>query len=127
MGRKQQMEDKIDDISYLPYVQWREWIDILSDYHIGIHLMPTIAAGTFALNCGFHGIPVIGYDEADTQRKCHPELSVKQGDLEKAIYLAKKLKNNQNFYHECSLQARENYEKLFTEEVFLKHMTEVFS
>lgn len=88
--------------------------------------MPTIAAGTFAMNCAFHGIPVIGYDEADTQRKCHPELSVKQGDLEKAIHLAKKLKNNQNFYHECSLQSRENYEKYFSEEVFKKHMKEVF-
>ena len=41
--------------------------------------------------------------------------------------LQEKLKNNQNFYHECSLQSRENYEKLFTEEVFLKHMTKVFS
>ena len=61
MGRKQTLEDSIEDITYTPYVQWREWIDVLSQYHVGIHLMPTIAAGTFAMNCAFHGIPVIGY------------------------------------------------------------------
>ena len=42
-------------------------------------------------------------------------------------FKTKPLKNNQNFYHECSLQSRENYQKYFSEEVFLKHMTEVFS
>ena len=55
------MEEQIEDITYTPYVQWREWIDVLSQYHVGVHLMPTIAAGTFAMNCAFHGIPVIGY------------------------------------------------------------------
>ena len=125
MGRKQQMEEQIEDITYTPYVQWREWMMVLSQYHVGVHLMPTIAAGTFAMNCAFHGIPVIGYDEADTQRKCHPDLSVKQGDLEKAVKLAKKLKNNDGFYQECSIKARENWEKYFSEEVFKKHMTEI--
>jgi hypothetical protein len=89
--------------------------------------MPTIAAGTFAMNCAFHGIPVIGYDEADTQRKCHPDLSVKQGDLEQAVKLAKKLKNNDGFYQDCSIRAKENWEKFFSEEVFKKHMKEIFS
>ena len=125
MGRKQQMEEQIEDITYTPYVQWREWMMVLSQYHVGVHLMPTIAAGTFAMNCAFHGIPGIGYDEADTQRKCHPDLSVKQGDLEKAVKLAKKLKNNDGFYQECSIKARENWEKYFSEEVFKKHMTEI--
>jgi hypothetical protein len=74
MGRTQQMEEQIEDITYTPYVQWREWIDILSQFHIGVHLMPTIAAGTFAMNCAFHGIPCIGYDEADTQSKLQRQL-----------------------------------------------------
>ena len=60
MGRKQQQEDLIEDINYLPYMNWREWIDNLSQYNIGVHLMRTHAAGTFAMNCGFHGIPCIG-------------------------------------------------------------------
>ena len=59
MGRKQEQEDSIEDINYLPYLSWREWIDTLSQYNIGVHLMRTHAAGTFAMNCGFHGIPCI--------------------------------------------------------------------
>ena len=99
----------------------------LSQFKYAVQLQRVFSAGTFALNCAILGIPCIGYRGIDTQSICHPELSVKQGDLEKAIHLAKKLKNNQNFYHECSLQSLENYQKYFSEEVFLKHMTEVFS
>ena len=99
MGRKQQMEDQIEDITYTPYVQWREWIDVLSQYHVGVHLMPTIAAGTFAMNCAFHGIPCIGYDEADTQRKCHPDLSVKE--LKKFI---KQSRTKYNSLKDCRIQ-----------------------
>ncbi|MBC8428471.1 hypothetical protein H8D04_01165 [bacterium] len=126
MGRKQTLEDQIEDISYLPYVQWREWIEIVGKFRVGIHLMPTIAAGTFAMNCSFHGIPVIGYEEADTQRDLHPVTSVKIGDIESARNLAHKLKDNDNFYNECSKVTRELYEKFYTEVVFLEHMNKVF-
>ena len=44
MGRKQDQESMIEDITYLPYMSWREWIDNLSQYNIGIHLMRTHAA-----------------------------------------------------------------------------------
>jgi hypothetical protein len=67
MGRKQKQEDAIEDIDYLPYMNWRDWLDTLGGFSIGVHLMRTHAAGTFAMNCGFHGTPCIGYKGLDTQ------------------------------------------------------------
>jgi hypothetical protein len=54
--------------------------------------MPTHAAGTFALNCAYHGIPCIGYEGLDTQELCFPHLTVEMGNLNKAKQLAEKLK-----------------------------------
>ena len=34
MGRKQEQESMIEDINYLPYMSWRDWIDKLSDFSI---------------------------------------------------------------------------------------------
>jgi hypothetical protein len=97
MGRKQVQESAIEDINYLPYMSWREWIDNLSQYNIGIHLMRTHAAGTFAMNCGFHGIPCIGYRGLDTQQIIHPNTTIEVGDLESAKEIALKLKNDEEF------------------------------
>jgi len=122
MGRKQELEDQIDDIQYLPYMNWREWIDNLSQYNIGIHLMRTHAAGTFAMNCAFHGIPCIGYYGLDTQETLHPHLSVQVGDLDKAKYLATELKNDDGFFYEmCSNSSREMFKKFYTEEAWLEN------
>ena len=119
MGRKQSLEDKIEDIQYLPYMTWREWINCLSQYNIGIHLMRTHAAGTFAMNCAFHGIPCIGYEGLDTQETLHQHLSVKVGDLNKAQRLGKQLKNDDGFYQMCSNSSQEMFKKFYTEEVWL--------
>jgi len=119
MGRKQEQEDEIEDIQYLPYMSWREWIDNLSQYNIGIHLMRTHAAGTFAMNCAFHGIPCIGYYGLDTQETLHQHLSVEVGDLDKAKYLATELKNDDGlFYKMCSNSSREMFKKFYTEEAW---------
>ena len=126
MGRKQKDEDLIEDINYLPYMEWRDWINSLSQFHIGVHLMPTIAAGTFAMNCSFHGIPVIGYDECDTQRNLHPKTSVQIGDLDTARKMAKNLRDD-IFYNECSLETQELYKKCHSEESFVKHMEGIFN
>jgi hypothetical protein len=115
MGRKIDREDEMD-IQHLPYMTWVEWMNNLSQYHVGVHMMPTHAAGTFTLNCAFHGIPCIGYKGLDTQEELHPLLSVNVGDMAEAIRLARRLKDGQ-FYEECSIMCRENYEKsLYTEE-----------
>ena len=89
-------------------------------------MMPTHAAGTFTLNCAFHGIPCIGYKGLDTQEELHPHLSVNDGDIEQAKYLARQLAVDSEFYQECSIQSRELWEKLYSEEVFLEHMNKVF-
>ena len=126
MGRKIDREDEMD-IQHLPYMSWVEWMNNLSQYHVGVHLMPTHAAGTFALNCAFHGIPCIGYEGLDTQEELHPHLTVWDGDIEKAKYLAKELKNGQGFYNEMSKKCRENYEKsLYNEKNFVPYIEQIF-
>ena len=99
-------------------MSWVDWIKALNNRKYGVHLMRTHAAGTFALNCAFLGIPCIGYKGLDTQEKCHPELSIRIGDIEKAKYLLGELKNNSYFYKECSYQAKRNYKKYYHEDKF---------
>ena len=124
MGRKQPNEEQL--VTHLPYLQWNEWIYALAEFKYAIHLMPTIAAGTFAMNCGFLGIPCIGYKDADTQRKIHPSLSVEIGDLESARKLAIKLKDK-DFYDMCVNEAKQNYRKLVSENQFLIKMENYFN
>ncbi len=126
MGRKQKMENEIEDIKYLPYLNWREWIDNLSQYNIGVHLMRTHAAGTFALNASWHGIPVIGYYGLDTQEILHPLTTVEIGDLQQAREIGKRLKDDEQFYLECSNITKEMYNKFYTEEVWLENWNKQF-
>ena len=122
MGRKIENEDQIEDLTHYPFMNWNEWIKMLSQHKYAIHLMPTFAAGTFAMNSGFVGTPCIGYDVVDTQRQIHPDLSIAPGDIEKARALVKKLKNDKDFWKHCSKVSKENYKKYHSEEVFLDHM-----
>ena len=120
MGRKIDREDEMD-IQHLPYMTWVDWINELSQYHVGVHMMPTHAAGTFTLNCAFHGIPCIGYEGLDTQETLHQHLSVKVGDLDKAKHLAIQLKNDDGFYQMCSNSSQEMFKKFYTEETWLEN------
>jgi hypothetical protein len=125
MGRKQPNEEQL--VTHLPYLEWTDWIHALAEFKYAIHLMPTIAAGTFAMNCGFLGIPCIGYKEADTQRKIHPKLSVGIGDLQFARKLALLLKNDLDFYNECVNDAKKNYRNLVSENKFLIKIEDYFN
>jgi len=125
MGRRQQSEDMIPDIKYLPYMTWREWIDELSQYNIGVHLMRTHAAGTFSMNCAYHGIPCIGYKGLDTQDILHPLTSVEIGDLDEAKRIGKKLKKSKKFYDLCSETSRKNFKSYYTEEAWLENWKEI--
>ena len=80
--------------------------------------MRTHAAGTFALNCAYLGIPCIGYEGLDTQSLCHPDLTVKIGDLNEAKNLAKKLRNNKEFYVHCSQISKQKYKEHYIENNF---------
>lgn len=121
MGRKQPQEEMIEDINYLDYMTWREWIHCLSQYNIGVHLMRTHAAGTFAMNCGFHGIPCIGYRGLDTQEIIFPNTTIEVGDLEGAQRIAKKLKSDKGFYGAVSEEALFRFNEYYTEEKWLEN------
>lgn len=105
-------EDQL--ISHLPRVMWTDWMKQLSSFKYAVHLMPTIAAGTFSLNCAYFSIPCIGNEKVDTQRLCHPDLSVDVEDVEKAAMLAERLRDDKEFYEECSKTAKENYKKYYS-------------
>ena len=111
---QREYENQIHDLNHLPRLMWIDWMKTLATFKYAVHLMPTIAAGTFSLNCAYFGIPVIGNEKVDTQKICHPNLSVDNDDVETARKLAKKLKEDQDFYHHCSKTAKENYNKYYT-------------
>jgi len=118
MGRKQEGEDQL--IKHLPYLNWQDWIHKMNNYKYGVHLMRTHAAGTFALNCAYLGIPCIGYKGLDTQEILHPDLTVEIGDLQSARELALRIRKDEKFYVYCSNVAIESYKKNYTEDVFRK-------
>jgi len=106
------LEDQM--IFHLPRVMWTDWMKQLSTFKYAVHLMPTVAAGTFALNCAYLGIPCIGNSKVDTQKICHPRLSVNVEDLKTARHLAKQLKEDKSFYDECSRMAKQSYKEYYS-------------
>ena len=127
MGRKREDEELIQDIIYSPYRNWSMWMIDLSTRKYAVHLMRTFAAGTFALNCAYLGIPCIGYNQLDTQRTLFPELSVEVGDLASARKEAKHLKSNIEFYNYCSVFAKKSYSDNYKENVFLKRFEDIMN
>ena len=119
MGRKIPGEEQMDNLNHLPYMEWMYWIAELSKRRVGVHLMRTHAAGTFALNCAYLGIPCIGYEGLDTQEICHPLTTIKIGDLEQANELVDKLKRP-DFYKLCSDTAMKRYKNEYKEEIWLQ-------
>ena len=124
MGRKQEQEGMIEDINYLPYMSWREWIETLGNYNIGVHLMRTHAAGTFAMNCAWHGIPCVGYKGLDTQEILHPLTTVDVGDLDEAVRVVEKLKD-EKFYRLCNETIAKRFEQNYTEKAWKQNWLEV--
>jgi hypothetical protein len=118
-------EDQL--INHLPRVMWTDWMKQLSSFKYAVHLMPTVAAGTFSLNCAYFGIPCIGNEKVDTQRLCHPDLAVDVEDVEKAAMLAERLRDDKEFYEECSRTAKENYKKYYSEKLFKQKLNRILS
>lgn len=120
MGRKKEDEESIPDINHMPYMNWTSFIESLADKaKIGIHLMRTHAAGTFALNCSYLGIPCIGYRGLDTQEYLHPYTTVDLGDVKAAKDLTEKL-SDATFYKTCSEETAFLYKENYHEDVFKK-------
>ena len=127
MGRKVEGEEQVPDLTHLPFLAWKDWMFKLAEFKYGIHLMQTYAAGSFMMNCGYLGIPCIGYNHTDTQRNIFPDLSVDQDDLEKARTLAKNLVVDKNFYNECSEKAKNNFYQHSSENAFNNWKKDFFS
>ena len=125
MGQSRMPKDSWDmaknvGVNYLQYMMWKEWIENMSQYRYAYFLVPCIGAGTFPLNCAYHGIPCIGDIRAETQKLLYPLLSIDHLDLEKAVYLTNKLINDKNFYKDISDYAREAYKNEFSKNKFLE-------
>lgn len=106
----------------LPRLCWFDWMSQLSTFKYAVHLMPIVAAGTFALNCAYFGIPCIGNRLVDTQRLCFPQTSVDVYDVECAQQLAQQLSSDSDLYQQVSQQAKDNYNRYFSKQQFLDKM-----
>jgi len=115
-------EEMVDGIKHLPRLIWIDWMKNLSTFKYAVHLMPTVAAGTFSLNCAYFGIPCIGNINVDTQAICHPYLSIDVNNIKKAKELSLALKNDESFYKECSYISKQNYTQYYSLEVWKKSM-----
>ena len=120
-GRMKPEEEQV--LKHLPWMMWGEWIKTLSQFNVGIQL-GTASAGTFNLNCSFHGIPCIGYSNVNAQDILHPLTTVEVGDIDNAKHIARKLKD-EKFYNLCSETTIKRYETFYTEEIFVKSVKEI--
>jgi hypothetical protein len=114
-------EEQVPNLNILPRLVWVDWIQTLSTFKYAVNLMPTVAAGTFSLNCAYLGIPCIANKRLDTQRICHPQLSVEAEDVKTAREMAVRLTTDAKFYAECSKEAKWNYDK-FKLDIWQKKM-----
>jgi hypothetical protein len=121
---RRENEDEIENINHLERLSWKSWMAALSSFSYAVHLMPTVAAGTFALNCAYYGIPCIGNINVDTQRTCHPDLSVDVGDIESAKRLTSRLKTDSEFASKCQDTAWKGYLEHYHVDVWTKNMAE---
>ena len=118
---KREYEGSLENLNHFPRMVWVDWMKEVSKFKYGVHLMPTVAAGTFSLNCSYFGIPVIGNEKVDTQQLLQPNLSVDVSNIETAVVMVEMLKDP-TFYEKRSEEARDNYHTLYTKEVWLKEM-----
>jgi len=119
---KRSNEGALEGMNHFTRLSWLDWMKEVSKFKYGVHLMPTVAAGTFSLNCGYFGIPVIGNEKVDTQRLIHPFTSVDVGNVKRARELAIQLREDKEFYELCSNTAKENYKKYYTKEIWLNEI-----
>lgn len=117
-------EEQLPNLSHFTRLIWLDWMKALSSFKYAVHLMPTVAAGTFSLNCAYFGIPCIGNKNVDTQINLHPLTSVDTQDVNKARELAIKLSTDEDFYNQCRQLSKTQYDKLYRKEVWLKNIKE---
>ena len=120
-GKFKQGEEN-NGIHYLPWMIWKDFMFELSRCKYAVQCYPA-SAGQFPLNCAYLGIPCIGYNDVNTQKHLHVDLSVDRGDIVTAKKLAHKLKTDQNFYDLCSKTSQLMYKRLYSEEAFIQNVS----
>lgn len=124
---KRKGEEQVPGLTHLPWIMWNDWMKQLSTFKYAVNLMPTIAAGTFSMNCAYFGIPCIGNKDVDTQNIMFPELSIDVNDVHQARFLAIQLREDKAFYEHVSYYAkgklRDGY--YFNTEKWIQHMTKI--
>ena len=98
----------------------------LATFKYAVNMMPTVAAGTFSMNCAYFGIPCIGNEKVDTQNTLFPELAVDVEDVHSARHLALKLRTDKDFYEHNGHRAKYLLENSFyyNSKKWLDHMSE---
>lgn len=127
MGRMKSEEINIDGITHLPYLAWKQWIHTLNKFKYAIHMIPNTIGGTFSLNCAYLGIPCIGNIKSNTQHLCYPYTSVDVMDIGCAKKIAKQLKDDDYFYHEVSMAAKDNYKDNFSLDIYKSKLSEILN
>lgn len=107
---KRKGEEQVPGLLHLPWVFWTKWMEQLSTFKYAVNLMPTIAAGTFSLNCAYYGIPCIGNEKVDTQLEFFPELSVDVHDVYSARHQAILLRERE-YYEGASHHAKKKFKE----------------
>ena len=115
-------EEYIENLNHLQRLSWLDWMKELSTFKYAVHLMPTVAAGTFALNCAYFGIPTIGNRKVDTQNILFEALSVDVNNVHRARELANQLKKDTQFYNYCSSVAKDQYMEHYSSEIWKKEI-----
>lgn len=123
---KRQGEEQVPDLHHLPWIMWTDWMKQLSSFKYAVNMMPTIAAGTFSMNCAYFGIPCIGNERVDTQAHLFPELSVNVEDVFAARHLAIQLRRDKEFYEHNAHRAKMLLQGSphYNVDVWTEHMTE---
>jgi hypothetical protein len=103
-------EEQAPGLHHLPWVFWTKWMEQLSTFKYAVNLMPTVAAGTFSLNCAYFGIPCIGNEKVDTQLEMFPDLSVDVHDVFQARHQAILLMNK-DYYEGASHHAKKQFKE----------------
>ena len=103
-------EEKVPELHHLPWVFWTKWMGQLSTFKYAVNMMPTVAAGTFSLNCAYFGIPCIGNEKVDTQLEFFPDLSVDVHDVFQARHQAILLLNK-DYYEGASHHAKKQFKE----------------
>lgn len=127
MGRKVPGENHIEGLDHLPFLNWQQWMGSLNEFQVGVHMMPTIAAGTFSLNCAFLHLPCVGYEYVDTQKILHPHTTVCLNDIEGAIKIIHRLRDDEQFYNMCQQSMKDAYKTHYSSEIFKQKIFKIIN